>query len=268
MLGSDAAIGGSDREATAMDTASDPESAVDAVPPPPKKKGFLGKRKRNRQWSNRRGEWKQQGCKRVSEKRATEKAERQKKRVMTTKTKLDQERQSHKATLKTSRAKDKTIRTLTISLSERDMKIAALKADNKRGNAGLADLAKHQAKCAKQHIDVGKLPTVPYEDATPRGQAARRAKLTQVVKVAAEKLMFRELSPKETELLTSFWKETYKPPPDPLSEEEREPEPDPPDPEPEKAWRKKWERLFRLRGIADHEGAVSSTAMRKILMAC
>ena len=63
--------------------------------------------------------------------------------------------------------------------------------------------------------------------------------MTQVVKVAAEKLMFRELSPKETELLTAFSKETYKPPPDPLSEEEREPEPDPPDPEPEKAWRKK-----------------------------
>ena len=70
-------------EAIAMDIAhsdSESTSALNDLPPPPKK-GFRGKRKRGRTLTTGKAssEWKRNGAKRVSEQRATEKAERQKK---------------------------------------------------------------------------------------------------------------------------------------------------------------------------------------------
>ena len=258
-------------EATAMDAASDDSDrdaiAMDTGPPSPAKKGFRGKRKRGKKLTcGRPGRWKM-GLKVVSTARATEKAACKKKRATTTKDKLDAERQSHAATARASRAKDKTILSHAAALQAEKTHSASLVLAAKAGRAATADLAKHKAKCARSCVSLGNLPTVRYEALSTRGQKVRLERLTDAAIEAADKLLCPELSPQALELLTAFWKETYKPPPDPLAEEEREPEPEP-EVDPEEAWRAKWETLFRLRGIADHEGAVSAAVMRKILIAC
>jgi hypothetical protein len=148
------------------------------------------------------------------------------------------------------------------------LKEAAGEAKRKQRDAETS-LRKHQEHCHKHHVDVGPIPKVPYAEATARQQRERRSQLEKVVQTAASKLLFRGLTPKEMGLAATFWKEIYQSVDKEAEEEERQEEEEPKSQvDAEHVWRDKWTTLFRLRGVADSEGAVSTSVLRRIFMAC
>ena len=115
-----------------------------------------------------------------------------------------------------------------------------------------------------------------YAACTPSAQYAKRKELSNLLEKGRERLRMPKLTDTEMSLTEQYWKETFATEDITVAmdddSEQREDEDMAPnaDDGPEvfgATWHDKWERLFRLRGVADSEGACSTTVLRRIFMA-
>ena len=126
-----------------------------------------------------------------------------------------------------------------------------------------------EERCKKSCITVPKVGSKQFKDLSSR--SARQARLTQYLSLLEElqAKMKMQLSSSEQEVATKYWKAVYQVDlsPDKPESDETECRDSLPADIALAEWDKKWKILFKLRYVADNEGSVSSSALRRIFMA-
>ena len=222
--------------------------------PPPKKGGFRGNRKkRSGLCVSRRSDWKERGGTQVSQKRRSAKKRSRVEKDEVEK-KLQRELRDSKKKLKTAEFRLQAERTRRVQCEQR-----ATEVEQK-----LASKTEH---CQRHCVTIETLPMKDFSDLKQqRAKAHWVDQFAAGVKELGDKL---KMGPKVEEWTETYWKEFFQPPaghPRDSESEGREPEPEAAA-DPHAEWRKKWARLFRLRGVADAEGAASSGVLRRLFIA-
>ena len=158
---------------------------------------------------------------------------------------------------------------------------AQLRAEQKAHRATKKDLHKHKEICEHQHVDLGPIHLLrkTFFELSAAQRKTRVEQLQGFFRMAQAKLLM--LTGKESKVTDRYWADCF-----PLHDEEKKLSDFNPDLEDESLREPEivdpvgdynndnslhlsdvWRKLFRLRGIADEEGSVSSASLRKIFMA-